>query len=157
MRHLSDIKKNVHPVLVCAPPAADSAFARSKRVFSNGTTDREGYFRLECIGGSRSRAHVGSADEDGDEAEFHKNVGLARRTRNQTRVRIIESEDEDTTVLAKTPKIANSDDAKGTTKANGMSAFSDDMTLEYLKCVSCRHHAFDGWQQRAEKGQEGKG
>ena len=157
---------------------------------------------MECIGGSRSRAHVGSADEDGDEAEFHKNVGLARRTRNQTRVRIIESEDEDTTVLAKTPKIAdsdedaedflkkvgpvrrtrnrtrvriiesededttvlaktpkiaNSDDAKGTTKANGMSAFSDDMTLEYLKCVSCRHHAFDGWQQRAEKGQEGKG
>lgn len=87
-----------------------------------------------------------SADDDDNEGEFPKQVGPARRTRNRTRVtkqvQIIESKDEDTTVLARTPKISDSDDAKEKTKTNHMSAFSDDLTLEYLKCVlSCRHHA----------------
>lgn len=214
MRHLLDIIRNVHPVLICAPPAAGSAFTHSKCVFSNSATNQEGYPCLECIGGpsatpphsntsmksivtctkpSQAYVDVNSADEDDDTVDSElkallppsktstksaathvrsrswarmdrendvKKVSPARRTHSRTRVikqvQIIESKDEDATALSKMPESANSDDAKGKTEANGTSGFLDNLMLGYLKCISCRHHAFHRWQQRAGKGQEGK-
>lgn len=180
MRRLLDFKRNVQPVLICAPPAAGSAFARSKRIFANGATDREGYPRLGSIGGSsatpppsntsmksivtrtqpgQAYVDINSSDEDDDTVDSElktllppyktstksaatrvrsrsrarmdsandvKKIGPARRSHSRTRVTKqvrIESEDEDTTALSKTPKSADGDDAKGKTKANGMSGF----------------------------------
>ena len=127
--YYEDIKKNVHPVLICAPPTADSIHPRSKRVFANGTTDQQGYphkaGRVSTIAPpSRSkataaksanpimrkpktRANIDSAEEDDDAAEALKKDGPARRTRSRARVtkpsvdRIVESEDEDDSEIAK--------------------------------------------------------
>ncbi|KIL58692.1 hypothetical protein M378DRAFT_170245 [Amanita muscaria Koide BX008] len=142
-KDLADVKKNVHPVLICAAPDANSEHVCSKRVFANGATDQLGHPRIVQRGSTApappprskvtamksaitrtkpiSKAYVDSTDEDGNTevlTGMKQKDGPAKRTHSQTKppkqVRVVESEDESQALMENNQNKSTSSDEEVT-------------------------------------------